>query len=865
MSSIVLLAPLSGVLVALDEVPDPVFAQRMVGDGVSVDPTTNTLVAPCAGRVVQVHGAGHALTIVTAEGLEVMMHIGLDTVRLKGQGFTPRVSVGAEVNTGDELIVFDADFVATHARSLLTQLVITNGERVADLHPATGAVRAGRDPVLRIRLSDVAAATDSAGRVATAGAPAAAPPGAAAGAALVSDPIAMPLATGLHARPAATIVATAKRFTSTLKLRKGAEEANAKSVVAIMGLEVGHGDRVQVVADGPDARAALAALAALVRDGLGEEGASQAPAARAAAPVARRPEGPAVVAPATSGVPADPNQLVGVAASPGIAVGTAFQVRRGEVAVPEQGRGAREEQRRLEDAIEQAKGQIEALQQRLAAEADAGKAAIFGAHRELLEDPALVEAAAASIAAGKSAAWAWRAAVDEHAARLGRSTNDLLAARANDLRDVGRRVLRLALGAPAEHLDPPAQSILFAEDLTPSDTASLDRAKVLGFCTTGGGATSHVAILARSLDLPAVAGIDPRALDVANGTPVVIDGGRGTVRLNPDPAEVARIRHTQARRAARRQAEIETAQEPATTRDGHRIEVAGNIGGLADAEQVPGLGGDGVGLLRSEFLFLDRADAPGEDEQADTYAAIARALGGRPLIIRTLDVGGDKPLPYLPMPAEQNPFLGERAIRLMLNRPELLRTQVRAILRAAAAGPVRIMVPMIATLVEWRAVKAVIEEERARLGAPAVPTGIMVEVPAAALLADAFAREVDFFSVGTNDLTQYTLAMDRGHPKLAPQVDGLNPAVLRLIAMTVEGAHAHGRWVGVCGGIGADPQAVPLLIGLGVDELSVSVPAIPAVKAQVRTLSREECAGWAKRALAMDGAADVRTLVPAGE
>jgi phosphocarrier protein FPr len=345
----------------------------------------------------------------------------------------------------------------------------------------------------------------------------------------------------------------------------------------------------------------------------------------------------------------------------------------------------------------------------------------------------------------------------------------------------------------------------------------------------------------------------------------VIDGGRGTVRLNPDPAEVARIRHTQARRAARRQAEIEAAREPAATRDGHHIEVAGNIGGLADAEQVPGLGGDGVGLLRSEFLFLDRADAPGEDEQADTYAAIARALGGRPLIIRTLDVGGDKPLPYLPMPAEQNPFLGERAIRLMLNRPELLRTQVRAILRAAAAGPVRIMVPMIATLAEWRAVKAVIEEERARLGAPSVPAGIMVEVPAAALLADAFAREVDFFSVGTNDLTQYTLAMDRGHPKLAPQVDGLNPAVLRLIAMTVDGAHAHGRWVGVCGGIGADPQAVPLLIGLGVDELSVSVPAIPAVKAQVRTLSRGECAGWAKRALAMDCAADVRTLVPAGD
>jgi phosphocarrier protein FPr len=648
-----------------------------------------------------------------------------------------------------------------------------------------------------------------------------------------------------------------------VKLRKGTGEANAKSVVAIMGLEVDHGDAVQVVAIGPDAQAAVGTLTALLREGLGEEGDATGPSRRAAGPSASEPVAPPdVVAPETPDVRADHDLLAGVAASPGIAVGTAFQVRRGEIAVPERGGGAREEQRRLEHAIEQAKSQVEALQQRLAAEADPGKAAIFGAHRELLEDPALVEAAAAATSAGKSAAWAWRAAVDEHAARLGRSKNELLAARANDLRDVGHRVLRLVLGAPAEQIDPPAQSILFAEDLTPSDTASLDRTKVLGFCTTGGGATSHVAILARSLDLPAVAGIDPRALEVPDDTPVVIDGGRGTVRLNPDPAEMARIRDTLARRAARRAVELTAAPQPATTRDGHRLEVAGNVGGLADAGQVPALGGDGVGLLRSEFLFLDRANAPGEDEQAESYAAIARALGGRPLVIRTLDVGGDKPLPYLPMPAEENPFLGERAVRLMLNRPDLLRTQVRAILRAAAAGPVRIMVPMIATLTEWRAVKRVIEAERARLGAAAVPAGIMVEVPATAILADAFAREVDFFSIGTNDLTQYTLAMDRGHPKLAPQVDGLHPAVLRLIAMTVEGAHAHGKWVGVCGGIGADPQAIPLLVGLGVDELSVSVPSIPAVKAQVRTLSREACAALASRALAMDHAADVRALVP---
>jgi phosphocarrier protein FPr len=305
------------------------------------------------------------------------------------------------------------------------------------------------------------------------------------------------------------------------------------------------------------------------------------------------------------------------------------------------------------------------------------------------------------------------------------------------------------------------------------------------------------------------------------------------------------------------------AHEPAITLDGHRLEVVGNIGGLAEAEQVPGLGGEGVGLLRSEFLFLERSTAPNEDEQFETYKAIAQALGpDRPLIIRTLDVGGDKPLIYLPIPKEENPFLGERGLRIGLDRPEILRTQLRAILRAAAFGKVRVMFPMVGLLSELRDAKAMLEEERQRLGVKPIETGIMVEIPAAAIMAAQFAREADFFSIGTNDLTQYTLAMDRGHPKLAPKVDGLNPSVLRLIAWTVEAAHAQGKWVGVCGGIASDPQAVPLLIGLGVDELSVSLPTIPSIKAQIRTLWLHECQELARRALTLETAAEVRAYCP---
>jgi phosphocarrier protein FPr len=371
-----------------------------------------------------------------------------------------------------------------------------------------------------------------------------------------------------------------------------------------------------------------------------------------------------------------------------------------------------------------------------------------------------------------------------------------------------------------------------------------------------------VAIIARSMGLPALAGMEPAALDVANGTLVILDGKKGTLRLNVSDEEVARIRKAQERAEQRRKDDLAHALEPATTLDGTRIEVVANIGGVAEATKIAGLGGEGVGLLRSEFLFMERADAPTEDEQFEKYKAVAQALGReRPLIIRTLDVGGDKPLSYLPIPKEDNPFLGERGVRVGLDRPELLRPQLRAILRAGAFGKVRIMFPMIARLSELYDVKAMLAEEAASLGVPTVPTGIMVEVPAAAVMAAQFAREADFFSVGTNDLTQYTLAMDRGHPKLAPLVDGLNPAVLRLIAHTVKGAEPLGRPVGVCGGIASDPAAVPILIGIGVTELSVSLPSIPTVKAQIRALRMDDCRALAERALAAESAEEVRALV----
>jgi phosphocarrier protein FPr len=834
-----LLAPLSGQIWALERIPDPVFSQKMVGDGLSIDPTDAVLVAPCDGDVISIHAAGHALTLRTAEGAEVLLHIGIDTVTLKGQGFQARVKAGESVKTGAPLIEFDLDFLATHAKSLLTQVVITNAGSLTNWERASGIVAAGKDPLFTVTFAAAESGeTAEAAEIVT------------------SDAIVIPNPTGLHARPAAVLSNLAKGFRSAIKLQLGDQQVNARSVTAIMGLDVRKGASVRLLATGPDARAAIDKIAPIIGQGLGDEGCVPAPAP---ATTTISPE----AAPAPRKRSTDPNLLLGVSASPGRAVGQIFQVRRAEIAVTEEGEQPDAERRKLTAALETAKGQLMTLRAQLHSKADPAKAAIFAAHEELIDDPDLLEIVESAIAKGKSAAFAWKKAVTTHADRLAALRNPLLAQRANDLRDVGLRVLSILTGTTATAPEYAPNTILIAEDLAPSDTAALDRTRVMGFCTTRGGATSHVAILARSLGLPALAGIEPAALEVPNGTPVILDGAKGTLRLNPPPEEIKLIRVAQERAEQRRKEDLAHAHEPAVTLDGKRVEVVANIGGLKDAARIAEFGGEGVGLLRSEFLFMDRNSAPTEDEQFETYRAIAQAVGNTyPLIARTLDVGGDKPLAYLPIPKEDNPFLGERGVRVALDRPDILRAQLRAILRASPFGKVSVMFPMISSLDELREVKAILAEECKNLGIAPIPTGIMVEVPATAVMAVQFAREADFFSIGTNDLTQYTLAMDRGHPKLAPYVDGLSPSVLHLIAQTVAGAHAAGRWVGVCGGIASDPHGVPILLGLGVDELSISLPAIPAIKGQIRKLRMEDCRGLAQKALAAESAAEVRALVP---
>ncbi len=550
----------------------------------------------------------------------------------------------------------------------------------------------------------------------------------------------------------------------------------------------------------------------------------------------------------------------GLPASNGIAIGPAWVYRPGRVQV-ERHRVQRpdEEWRRLETAIQQAREQLDALKARAQKSAGEEEAAIFEAHALFLEDVELLERTRQAIFEEQINA---EAAVEEsfeyYAAMLQALDNAYFQARAQDVRDVKMRLLRILAGvedAAILQLDHPA--IILAEDLTPSDTIQFPRNAILGLGTVRGGPTSHTAILARALGVPAVVSAPIRLDAVTPGATVILDGTSGEVIIEPTAATLADARARQQAWSATFSREIAAAQAQAATTDGHLVEVVANVGGPEDAEQALAMGAEGVGLFRTEFLYLDRTDMPTEEEQVEIYRQVFEIMAGRPVVVRTLDIGGDKPAPYLDVAPEPNPFLGWRAIRMMDRRPDVLSSQLRALLLAAGQtdADLRIMLPLVSQVEEIEQARVLLEEARTSLITQGVPLpgrlqfGMMVETPAAALLAHHFAQMVDFFSIGTNDLTQYTLAVDRTNERVAHLASPYHPAVLRLIAMTIEAAHIQGKWVGLCGEFAGDVQAVPLLLGLGLDEFSMAPVAIPAVKEEIRRWRLSRCWEIARTAL----------------
>jgi phosphoenolpyruvate-protein phosphotransferase/dihydroxyacetone kinase phosphotransfer subunit len=664
-------------------------------------------------------------------------------------------------------------------------------------------------------------------------------------------------AIGLHARPAARFVEVARGHDAEVRVAKAGAgpPVRATSLTNVVALGARFGDTLVVSASGPQASEALEALRALADEGFGD-GLAPAGAPPAPAPVAQAPAA-AVPAPGAGDV------LSGVPASAGVAIGPAR--RLGAPAGPPPDRppdGPERERSRLDEALGAAREAIARDRAAVAGRAGDAEAAIFDAHLALLDDEALLEPAHAAIAAGAAAERAWYYAAEQVAALYRGLDEPLLRERAADVLDVGRRVVAAVTGEEAT--GPTEPGIVLAGELTPAEAAGLDPALVRGIATAHGSATAHAAILARALGLPAAVGLGDGLLAIDEGTPLLLDGEAGTLQVDPGEDVLREAEGRRERLAARRAAARERAHEPGATRDGARVEVFANLGSAAEAATAVELGAEGVGLLRTEFLFLDRAELPDEDEQAETLRRIAVALDGRPLVVRTLDAGADKPLPALPMPPEANPFLGVRGIRLTLERPEILATQLRAILRVAAEHPVKAMLPMVATLSEVRAARALLDEARSATGIDApLELGIMVEVPAAALTAAHLAEHVDFFSLGTNDLTQYTMAAERGDERLAGLLAGPQPAVLRLVKATVEAAGARGRWVGVCGELAGDPAAAVLLAGLGVTELSMAPALVPEAKAALRAVDLADARGAAEAALDAEDADEARRLAAA--
>jgi len=664
---------------------------------------------------------------------------------------------------------------------------------------------------------------------------------------------------GLHARPAARFVQTVASFNAEVTVAnltngKGPVSARSLNSVATLGAVEEH--QIRITASGPESDSVLDAIKMLVDDNFGEQAAPQA--------VAAIPS----ISPADS-LPATDGSMKAVPISDGIALGPLYRYQAQLPPISrEPAQNPSHEWALLEKAISTTSEAIHVRHQQLKTSIGEAEAAIFEAHLLILQDPDLSNQARREIyERHQNAAVAWSDTTAKIAADYRALDDAYIQQRAADVEDVGNQVLFALAGkaasAPIIFTEP---VILFAQDITPTETAQLDMKNILGIITVGGGPTSHSAILARALGIPAVSSASPSMEHLPLGTSIALDGFNGKVWANPEPAIQADLK-------ARREAWLETRQKLlltshsiAKTRDGHHVEVFANIGNVQDAENAVKNGAEGIGLLRTEFLFLTRETPPTEAEQLTVLRQIGAVMGDRPVTVRTLDVGGDKEVPYIKLPPEANPFLGVRAIRMSLRNTDLFMAQLRAILRAAADFQFRIMFPMIANVDEVRQARAWLEKAHQQLVDENLPhawpieTGIMVEIPSAALLSPILAREVDFFSIGTNDLTQYTLAAERGNPLLSNMADALHPAVLQLIGKVVEAAHAEGKWVGVCGELAGDPLAAPVLIGLGVDELSLNPGGIPLTKSIIRAVDTAEVRALAKQILQAESVTEIRKM-----
>ncbi|WP_286231345.1 phosphoenolpyruvate--protein phosphotransferase [Neobacillus mesonae] len=564
--------------------------------------------------------------------------------------------------------------------------------------------------------------------------------------------------------------------------------------------------------------------------------------------------------------------LQGIAASNGIAIAKAYRLVEPNLSFEQSTiEDASAEVERYRQALAKAKSELETIRDRAKVDLGPDKAAIFEAHLLVLSDPELNTPIEDKITSEKvNAESALKETADMFVMMFEQMDNEYMRERAADIRDVTKRVLAHLLGVQLPNPSMISEEVIIvAEDLTPSDTAQLNRQFVKGFTTNIGGRTSHSAIMARSLEIPAVVGTKTAVEEIHNGDLVIVDGLKGEVHINPTPELVEQYRQVHQEYENQKAEWAKLVNESTVSKDGHHVELAANIGTPNDLKGVAANGGEGVGLYRTEFLYMGREQLPTEEEQFEAYKAVLEGMNGKPVVVRTLDIGGDKELPYLELPKEMNPFLGFRAIRLCLEEQGIFRTQLRALLRASTFGNLKIMFPMIATLDEFRSAKAILEEEKQKLisegqkVADQIELGIMVEIPSTAVLADQFAKEVDFFSVGTNDLIQYTMAADRMNQRVSYLYQPYSPSILRLVKMVIDAAHAEGKWAGMCGEMAGDETAIPILLGLGLDEFSMSATSILKARSLIKNLNKSDMKNLADEVLNMQTTSQVVDAVNA--
>jgi phosphoenolpyruvate-protein phosphotransferase len=827
--SIKLFPPLKGIFINLADVPDPVFAEKMVGDGCAIDPLENILYAPIDGTIKSIHRAKHAITIQSDYGFDILIHIGLETVALGGNGFNLLVKEGQRVKTGDKLTEFDIDYIADKVVALITPVLVTDIEEkqlTVKVLPH-GNITDLKQAILLVEgvTQSVVSSKETSNQVA-----------------LESQLITIPNTHGIHARPAAKLNAIARQYPQhEILMLKGEQSANIKSVVSLLSLSVQYQDQIKLMVKGDNPQLIIDALTSellALHDDVNE-------------------------APETNSInnkelnKVENGKYYGVVASTGLAIAKLAQQTGLQFKYERFASDFEAELNHLDKIIAEQINELENEIKQLGHQEVAHRN-ILNAHLMILTDPEMLTKAKNLISHGQSAPFAWNKATEDSCEALERTGNTLLIERKSDLHDVRDRVLTGLCGIENQVQQLYSEEvILIAEDFTPSQIIALSD-KVKGLVSVRGGVTSHVAILARTRGIPLLVGVAKSVLHETSK--MVILDTLNTAILDTTPttenikeAQQLVVKHNEDLKIAKQASAL-----PATTTDGYTVNCLANIGNLEEAKLASQNGAEGVGLFRTEFMFLESIEAPSEEMQLDEYSQINQVLGGKSFVIRTLDAGGDKKIPYLTQLAEENPMLGVRGVRLCLANRELFKTQLRAILRTNASN-IKVMIPMISRIPEYRAVRQIFEELKTELNITTnIELGIMVEVPSVAFLSEAFAKEVDFMSIGTNDLTQYVMAVDREHTELAKEVDHLHPAVLAAIAATARGATKHSTSLSVCGLMASEKLAIPVLIGLGIKNLSMTVSAIPENKAFIRTLNYAKCKEVADYCLNLSTVIEVR-------